>query len=193
MLNIILFGPPGAGKGTQSEKLIQKYKLVHLSTGDIFRAHIKGNTELGLLAKSFTDKGQLVPDEVTIRILESEAEKHPLAKGFIFDGFPRTSRQAEELDRFLKEKNMEISVLLSLEVEEDELRKRLMHRAETSNRPDDKDPAVIQKRIDVYHSETSPVKDYYAAKGKYIGIKGQGTIEEIFQKLCNAIDGLGFK
>jgi adenylate kinase len=188
MLNIVLFGPPGAGKGTQSENLIKKYNLVHLSTGDIFRANIKGGTELGLLAKSYTDKGQLVPDEVTIKILESEVNKNSGATGFIFDGFPRTTNQAKALDDFLTKKNTSITMMLSLEVEEDELRKRLAHRAEQSGRPDDKDPAVIQKRIDVYHSETAPVKNYYEQQGKYTGIKGMGSVEEIFKKLCASIE-----
>jgi adenylate kinase len=188
MLNIVLFGPPGAGKGTQSAKLIEKYGLVHLSTGDIFRANIKGSTDLGNLAKSYIDKGQLVPDEVTIGMLESEVNKHPDAKGFIFDGFPRTSAQAMALDALLQKKNTAITMMLALEVEEEELRKRLLLRGKDSGRADDQDPAIIQKRIDVYNSETSPVKDFYTGQDKYRGIYGIGEIEDIFNALCEAIE-----
>jgi len=188
MLNIVLFGPPGAGKGTQSAKLIDQYHLVHLSTGDIFRANIKGGTELGVLAKSFIDKGQLVPDEVTIGMLASEVNKSPEARGFIFDGFPRTSAQAEALDTLLKDKGTSISMMLALEVEEEELRKRLLIRGKDSGRADDQDPVVIQKRIDVYNGETMPVKAYYEAQGKYRGIQGIGEIEDIFKALCAEID-----
>ncbi len=190
MLNIVLFGPPGAGKGTQSEKLIEKYKLKHLSTGDIFRANIKGATELGTLAKSYMDKGQLVPDEVTIRMLESEVNKNPDAKGFIFDGFPRTKAQAEALDVLLKSKSTSITLMLALEVEESELKKRLLLRGKDSGRADDLNPDVIQKRIDVYNSETFPVKDYYTEQAKYKGINGIGEIDEIFNSLCNKIDAV---
>lgn len=190
MLNIVLFGPPGAGKGTQSENLIAKYGLVHLSTGDIFRANIKGGTELGQLAKSFIDQGALVPDEVTIGMLEKEVSKHPGAKGFIFDGFPRTTAQAEALDRFLEGQNTEISSMLALEVPEEELRSRLKSRAETSGRSDDADPAVISKRIETYHRETAPVADYYRSLGKYVGINGLGSIDEISERLFEAIDQL---
>ncbi|MDO9185537.1 MAG: adenylate kinase [Bacteroidota bacterium] len=190
MLNIVLFGPPGAGKGTQSEKLIAKYQLIHLSTGDIFRANIKGATELGMLAKSFMDKGQLVPDEVTIRMLESEVNKYPDAKGFIFDGFPRTIAQAQALDIFLSKRGQSLSAVLSLEVKEDELRQRLAERAKSSGRPDDANPEVIQKRIDVYKNETLPLKDHFTAQGKYKGINGIGEINEIFNSLCAKIDEL---
>ena len=188
MLNIVLFGPPGAGKGTQSENLINKYNLVHLSTGDVFRANIKGQTELGNLAKSYMDKGQLVPDEVTIRLLESEVKKHSNAKGFIFDGFPRTNAQAVALDEYLKTMNQSITVMLALEVPEEELKRRLLERAKTSGRPDDSNPEVIQKRITVYHEETAPVKDYYSKQDKCREIHGIGSIEEIFSRLCEAID-----
>ena len=188
MLNIVLFGPPGAGKGTQSTNIIEKYQLVHLSTGDVFRANIKGETELGKLAKSYMDKGQLVPDEVTIKMLESEVNKSPNAKGFIFDGFPRTSTQAEALDRFLSGKGASIAAMLALEVPEDELRSRLLMRATVSGRADDADPAIIQKRIDVYNAETSPVKDFYKKQNKYKEIQGLGSIESIFDSISKAID-----
>ena len=188
MLNIVLFGPPGAGKGTQSAKLIHAYQLVHLSTGDIFRANIKGGTELGTLAKNYMDQGQLVPDEVTIRMLESEANKSPDAKGYIFDGFPRTPAQAKALDQFLATKNTSITMMLALEVEEEELKKRLLLRGKDSGRADDIDPAVIQKRIDVYRNETEPVRDFYQEQKKYFGIDGIGSVDEIFERLCDVIN-----
>jgi adenylate kinase len=188
MLNIVLFGPPGAGKGTQSAKLIEKYHLVHLSTGDIFRANIKSATELGVLAKSFIDKGQLVPDEVTIGMLAGEVNKTPDARGFIFDGFPRTQAQAKALDELLVSKGTGITMMLALEVEEEELRKRLLLRGKDSGRADDQDPAVIQKRIDVYNGETMPVKEFYQLQNKYRGIDGIGEIEAIFNALCAEID-----
>ena len=187
MRNLILFGPPGAGKGTQSAFLVGHYNLVHLSTGDIFRANIKGETELGKLAKSYMDQGQLVPDDVTIQMLESEVDKHPQAAGFIFDGFPRTTAQAGALDSFLEGRGETISSMLALEVPEKELRSRLMARAATSGRIDDADPNVIQKRIDVYNAETAPVSDHYRAAGKYKGIDGVGSIEDITLRLTAAI------
>jgi adenylate kinase len=193
MLNIVLFGPPGAGKGTQSEKLIEKYKLVHLSTGDIFRANIKGATELGALAKSYMDSGRLVPDEVTIRMLEAEVNKNPDAKGFIFDGFPRTKAQAEALDRLLASQNTSITLMLALEVEEEELKNRLMLRGKVSGRLDDQIPEIIQNRIDVYNRETAPVKGYYSAQGKYKGVYGIGEIDEIFSALCSVIDSIIYR
>jgi adenylate kinase len=188
MLNIVLFGPPGAGKGTQSEKLIDRFQLVHLSTGDIFRANIKGETELGKLAKSYMDKGELVPDSVTISMLESEVNKYTDPKGFIFDGFPRTSAQADALDAFLAAKGTEITAMLALEVEEDELKARLLNRAQTSGRPDDANPEIIQNRINVYNRETAPVADFYRAQNKYRGINGIGSIEEISDRLFKAIE-----
>ena len=191
MRNIVLFGPPGAGKGTQSALLVDHFNFVHLSTGDIFRANIKGETELGQLAKSFLDKGQLVPDDVTIRMLEDAVNAHANGNGFIFDGFPRTTAQAEALDAFLSEKGQSIHGMLALEVPEDELRIRLAKRAETSGRVDDADPTVIQKRIDVYNAETAPVADHYKEQGKYSGIEGLGSIEDIFGRLKSAIEGLG--
>lgn len=187
MLNIVLFGPPGAGKGTQSDNLKEKFDLVHLSTGDIFRHHMKGDTELGKRAKSFIEKGELVPDSLTISMLEGEVEKHPDAKGFIFDGFPRTSAQAEALDAFLESRNESITCMLALEVEEEELKARLLNRGKDSGRKDDSDPEIIQNRIAVYNRETAPVADYYRAQGKYKGISGTGAIDEIAERLSKAI------
>lgn len=188
MLNIVLFGPPGAGKGTQSERLIEKYNLIHLSTGDIFRANIKGETELGLLAKSYMDKGNLVPDEVTINMLKSEVMKVTNPAGFIFDGFPRTNPQAKALDEFLASIQTGITLMVGLEVAEEELKERLKKRAEISGRPDDANSEVIQNRIQVYRNETEPVKEYYANQGKYVGIDGIGSIDEITNRLFQAID-----
>lgn len=190
MLNIVLFGPPGAGKGTQSENLIKRYGLIHLSTGDIFRANIKGETDLGQLAKSFIDKGALVPDEVTIGMLDKEVKKHRDPAGFIFDGFPRTTAQAKALDQLMATLESEITSMLALEVPENELRARLKSRAETSGRSDDADPAVISKRIETYHRETAPVADYYKSLNKYVGVNGVGDIEDISQRLYDAIDAL---
>ncbi len=190
MLNIVLFGPPGAGKGTQSERIIEKYGLKHLSTGDIFRANIKGETELGKLAKSYMDKGQLVPDEVTIKMLQTEFKKVENANGFIFDGFPRTNAQAEALDAFLASEGTAISVMLALDVEEEELKTRLKKRAEVSGRPDDANPEVIQNRINVYKAETLPVKEFYQKQDKFIEINGIGTVDEITNRLYTVIDSL---
>jgi adenylate kinase len=188
MLNIVLFGPPGAGKGTQSERLIEKYGLVHLSTGDIFRLNIKNETELGILAKSFMDKGCLVPDEVTINMLKNEVLTRKEAKGFIFDGFPRTNAQAEALDDFLISLGTKITLMLALDVEIDELKVRLKNRAEVSGRPDDAKPEIIQKRIDVYLRETSPVKAYYEKQNKFISINGFGSMDDISKRLYAALD-----
>lgn len=188
MLNIVLFGPPGAGKGTQAAKLISKYQLVHLSTGDIFRANIKGETDLGKLAKSYMDKGNLVPDEVTIKMLEAEVNKNPNAKGFIFDGFPRTTPQAEALEEFLKSKGTTISVMLALAVAEEELIKRLLLRGKESGRADDADVEVIANRIAVYNKQTAVVENFYAQQNKFQKIDGIGSVDEIFNRLSNVID-----
>jgi adenylate kinase len=188
MLNVVLFGPPGAGKGTQSEILLQRYGLVHLSTGDIFRYNIKNATELGQQAKAFMDKGELVPDSLTISMLESEVIKYEDPKGFIFDGFPRTSAQAEALDRFLNTRNTSITCMLALEVDEEELIKRLLNRASTSGRADDADESIVRNRITVYNRETAPVAGYYQARDKYRGVQGVGSVEEITARLCAELD-----
>jgi adenylate kinase len=188
MLNLILFGPPGAGKGTQSVKVAEKYGLTHLSTGDIFRANIKGGTELGVTAKSFMEQGRLVPDEITIGMLRAEVNKVSNPNGFIFDGFPRTIPQAVALDELLKEFNTSISAVISLEVTDAELVERLKNRAHTSGRTDDADENIIMKRIEVYKNETYPLKDYYEAQGKVKIVEGIGEIDKIFSQICSRID-----
>lgn len=188
MFNIILFGPPGSGKGTQSAKLIEKYGLIHLSTGDLLRSEIAKQTPLGMEAKKIIDKGQLVPDEVVIGMISSALDANPQAKGFLFDGFPRTPAQSEALDKLLQLKKSSINVLLALEVSEEELMKRLLKRGETSGRSDDTNPQVIQDRIKEYHNKTTPVADYYKQFNKVVYLKGEGSVEEIFSSLCNEID-----
>jgi adenylate kinase len=188
MLNIVLFGPPGAGKGTQSEKLINAYNLTHLSTGDLFRKNISEGTPLGLKAQSFMDAGNLVPDEVVIGMVEDKIKTTSEAKGFIFDGFPRTVAQAEALDKILEANGTPIQLMLALEVDEDELLTRLINRGKDSNRPDDQDPAKIKNRFAVYHRETAPVAEFYKTQGKHVLIEGVGGIDNIFQKLKKAID-----
>ncbi|MCH4551550.1 MULTISPECIES: adenylate kinase [Aestuariibaculum] len=190
MTNLVLFGPPGAGKGTQAEFLKEKYKLVHISTGDVFRYNIKNETALGMLAKSYIDKGELVPDQVTIDMLEAEVEKNTDANGFIFDGFPRTSAQAEALDKLMESKDSAISAMIALEVEDEILVERLVKRGETSGRADDADESIIRNRITEYYNKTAILKDYYSAQNKYFGVDGVGSIEEITQRLSSVIDNL---
>ena len=187
MLNIVLFGPPGAGKGTQAVKLLDKYQLVHLSTGDILRSELKAQTALGQEAKKYMDKGELVPDNIVIGMIEGKIDSNAKAKGFIFDGFPRTTAQAKALDEMLAKKGVPITIMLALEVEKDELVKRLILRGKESGRADDQDQSIIENRIKVYNNETTPVKDFYEAQGKYKGVYGMGSIEDIFDRLCNAI------
>jgi adenylate kinase len=188
MFNLILFGPPGSGKGTQSEKLIARYGLKHLSTGDLLRSEIGNQTELGLAAKSFMDKGQLVPDEVVIGMIDVAVTNNPKARGFLFDGFPRTKAQSEALDALLERKGAAIDVVLALDVTEGELIKRLLNRGLTSGRSDDTKEEVIRARITEYHNKTSAVADYYSRFGKVVLIKGEGSVDEIFDALCTEID-----
>ena len=188
MFNLILFGPPGSGKGTQSEKLIAKYGFKHLSTGDLLRSEIAHETPLGLEAQNFMDKGQLVPDEVVIGMISSALDANPDAKGFLFDGFPRTAAQAEALNKLLELKDHGISIMLALEVSEEELVRRLLKRGETSGRTDDTNEKVIRARIAEYHRKTAAVADYYRQFDKVEMVKGEGTIDGIFKALCSAID-----
>jgi len=190
MTNLVLFGPPGAGKGTQANFLKEKYNLVHISTGDVFRYNIKNETALGMLAKSFIDKGALVPDQVTIDMLNAEVEKNTDANGFIFDGFPRTNAQANALDTLMGEKDSQINAMIALEVDDEVLVKRLLERGKTSGRADDADESVIRNRIKVYYNETAILKDYYTAQDKYFGVDGVGSIEEITERLSTVIDKL---
>lgn len=188
MLNIVLFGPPGAGKGTQSQKLIAHYHLVHLSTGDLLRAQIAQGTELGLRAKKLMDEGLLVPDEVVIGMIDSALNDNKAAAGFIFDGFPRTVPQAESLDRLLAQHRATIGCMVALEVGEEELVTRLLERGKTSNRPDDQDETKIRRRVTVYNTETAQVAGYYAAQHKFHALNGIGAIDDIFGQVCAVID-----
>ena len=188
MLNIVLFGPPGAGKGTQSKLLIKQYGLAHISTGDVFRYHMKNKTELGVLAKKYIDEGGLVPDEVTINMLRHEFEKHQDSKGVIFDGFPRTTAQAEALDAMLAEYHTQVNQMIALEVPILELKERLKKRAEIEGRTDDQDEDKVNNRIDVYMTETLPVAKYYEKQEKLSRVNGMGTVEEIFDHIRQAID-----
>ena len=188
MINIVLFGKPGAGKGTQADFLKDKYNLVHLSTGDIFRFNIKNDTELGRLAKTFMDKGDLVPDEVTIKMLQSEVDKNPQAAGFLFDGFPRTIAQAEALDAFLASKEEEITGTVALEAKDEILVQRLLERGKTSGRPDDQDEEKIRNRYQEYNEKTAPLMDYYKAQNKFYAVDGIGTIQEVTERLSVVLD-----
>jgi adenylate kinase len=187
MLNLILFGPPGAGKGTQSEKIIKQYNLIHLSTGDLLRSEIQAGSELGMQAKTLMDKGILVPDEVVIGMIDNKLKEHRDAAGFIFDGFPRTVKQSEALDALLSTYNESISVMVALVVDDEELLKRLLNRGKTSGRPDDQNEELISKRIQEYNSKTKPVADYYQAQGKFVAIDGIGDIDFIFDEITRAI------
>ena len=190
MINIVLFGKPGAGKGTQAEFLKEKYNLTHLSTGDIFRYNIKNDTDLGKLAKTYMDKGDLVPDGVTIKMLECEVEKNPTCAGFLFDGFPRTIAQAEALDLFLESKNQSITATVALEADDTILVARLLERGKTSGRTDDQDEEKIRNRYDEYNQKTAPLMDYYKAQGKFKAVDGIGSIDEVTKRLSYVIDNL---
>jgi len=188
MFNLILFGPPGSGKGTQSEKIIEKYSLVHLSTGDLLRSQIAQQTALGLEAKKLMDKGQLVPDEVVVGMISTALEENPNAKGFLFDGFPRTAAQAESLDKLLEFKKEPIKVMLALDVSEEELIKRILKRGETSGRSDDMDHDIIGARVAEYKNKTEAVADYYRQSDKVVMVPGEGSIDDIFEKLSAEIE-----
>lgn len=188
MFNIILFGPPGSGKGTQSEKIIEKYHLVHLSTGDLLRSQIAKQTALGLEAKKLMSKGQLVPDEVVVGMIHSCLNQNEEAQGFLFDGFPRTESQAQSLDTLMEHKKATINLFIGLEVSEKEITDRLMKRGATSNRPDDSDPEIIAKRISVYKTETHSVAEHYIKFDKVVMIPGEGSVDDIFKRICTEID-----
>jgi adenylate kinase len=190
MLNIVLFGPPGAGKGTQSQNLIEKFGLIHLSTGDILRGEITNGTPLGLEAKKLMDQGVLVPDEVVIGMISNKLDQNLDAKGFIFDGFPRTVAQAEALDQLLESKNEAISGMIALEVSEVELEKRLLMRGKDSGRPDDQNPQIIKKRVQEYTSKTAPVANFYKAQNKFYAVIGIGSISEIFENIVKVVTQL---
>jgi adenylate kinase len=190
ILNIVLFGKPGAGKGTQAEFLKDKYNLTHLSTGDIFRFNIKNETALGQLAKTYMDKGDLVPDEVTIKMLQSEVDKNPNSAGFLFDGFPRTLAQAKALDHFLQSKGQKITATVALEADDEILVQRLLERGKTSGRPDDQDEEKIRNRYDEYNLKTAPLMDYYKTQNKFYAVDGIGSIDEVTNRLSNVIENL---
>ena len=193
MLNILIFGPPGCGKGTQSEFLVSKYNLKHLSTGDIFRDNIKNETSLGLEAKSFIEKGQLVPDSVTIGMLNKEMMSINNLNGFLFDGFPRTIKQAQSLDQLLLKLNQEISLMICIEVPESELIKRLLIRGESSNRKDDQNKEIITNRIEIYKQQTEILKDYYLTQNKFFSVDGTSSIQEVKEKIFSLIDSYNLK
>ncbi len=193
MINLILFGPPGSGKGTQAAKLVERYRVVHISTGDLFRQEIGNGTPLGKEAQAYMSRGELVPDEVTIGMLRNKVEAHPEAQGFIFDGFPRTIPQAEALDRLMAEEGSAIHLLIALDVDDEEIVRRIKGRSAISGRADDANESIIRNRIEVYKSETAPVFDYYARQHKSHRVNGIGSIEEIFERLCNVIDRVAKK
>ena len=190
MVNFLIFGPPGSGKGTQSVRLAEKFNLKHLSTGDMLRAEIEAGTELGKKMSSIMSKGELVPDEVVIEMIALKIDNTKGSSGFLFDGFPRTVAQTEALENMLNERGMKINCMLVLDVDHDELVKRLVLRADQSGRPDDKDPAVIENRIDVYKAKTEPIIDYCRKRGIYQPVNGMGTIEDIFERLSGYIQKL---
>lgn len=190
MFNLILFGPPGAGKGTQSEKLISNYNLVHLSTGDILRSEVTAQSELGIRAKAIMDQGDLVPDGVVIAMIKSKLQANPDAVGFIFDGFPRTSAQAVALDELLNELQTTITVMISLQVDEDELITRLLKRGEDSGRSDDQDKSIILNRIEEYNAKTAPIQDHYAEQEKFSPVEGVGSIDDIADRISAVVDSL---
>ena len=190
MINIVLFGPPGSGKGTQAVKLEEQYGLLHISTGDLFRNAIKNETALGIQAKAYMDKGELVPDQVTIGMMDEMIAAHPEAKGIIFDGFPRTEAQAEALDKALNAQDTPVSKMIALHVSEEELVARLLNRGKDSGRVDDQDRDVIQNRINVYNEKTLPVATYYKNQDKLENVKGEGSIDDIFERLCTVIDAI---
>lgn len=190
MINLVLFGKPGAGKGTQAGYLKEKYNLKHISTGDVFRYNIKNNTKLGQLAKSYMDKGDLVPDEVTISMLKDEVEKNPEASGFIFDGFPRTAAQAEALDNFLESKDMKIHATIALEANDEVLIERLLERGKNSGRPDDQNEKKIRNRFEEYNLKTAPLKEHYETQDKFHSVNGIGSIEDITKRLAKVINTL---
>jgi adenylate kinase len=190
MLNLVLFGPPGAGKGTQAEYLVESYQLIHLSTGDLLRSQIAAATELGLEANKYMEKGELVPDAVVIKMIKSKLDLNVQAKGFVFDGFPRTVDQAKALDSLLDENGIPISGMLSLEVEKHELIDRLLFRGKSSGRIDDQDQSIIENRINVYNQKTAPLINYYQGQGKHFGVDGMGSIEEIVGRLKKIVNSL---
>ncbi len=190
MINLILFGPPGSGKGTQAAKLVEKYNFLHISTGDLFRYEMGNDTPLGLKAKSFIEKGELVPDEITIGMLRNKVEANPEVSGYIFDGFPRTIAQSEALDSLLSSMAKKVDMLVALDVEDEEIVKRILQRGKTSGRADDNDESIIRNRISVYNENTSQVYDYYDAKGVSHKVDGLGSIDDIFQRLCQTIESI---
>lgn len=192
MLNVVIFGAPGSGKGTQSELIIAKYGLHHISTGEILRQEIKNQTELGKIAETYIKEGQLIPDELIIRLMADVLDTNPQAKGYIFDGFPRTIAQGEALDKLLRERNTSIIAVLSLNVDEKELLFRLVKRGKEYGREDD-DISVAQNRLDVYHTQTEPLKEYYKKKGKLFKIKGKQSVEDVFEQIVEVLDRLSFQ
>ena len=190
MLNLVLFGPPGAGKGTQADFLIEKFKLIHLSTGDLLRSQIAAKTELGIIAKSFMDKGFLAPDLIVIDMIKSKLQENTNANGYIFDGFPRTVEQAKALDILLNEIGTPVSGMICLNVDKEELIARLLNRGKTSCRPDDQDVSIIENRIRIYHEKTEPLRSYYSAQNKYFKINGMGSVEEIARRLIDTVSTL---